>query len=168
MAVQSQQLLALASSITAAYLSKTEVPLQELVRVIRTVYQALASLSPGDRPEKDPPISVHESITPDHLICLEDGQKVVTLRRHLRQVHDMSPEQYRVRWGLPASYPMVARGYSKLRSKVAKQNGLGSYPRAPRVLGSQRAAHITTGGNRHEQRPKPHGHQPCQGSRCEA
>jgi predicted transcriptional regulator len=107
------------------------------VGVIRTVYQALASLTNGDGPEKEPAISVRESTTPDHLVCLEDGQKVATLRRHLRQAHDMSPEQYRSRWRLPATYPMVARGYSKLRRRLAKQSGLGSYPRAPRPANRQ-------------------------------
>jgi predicted transcriptional regulator len=133
MAIQPLQLLVMASSITAAYVSKTEMPAPELPGFIRTIYQALTAISRGEGPEKDPAVSLPESVTSNHLVCLEDGQKLAMLGRHLRQVHDMSPEQYRIRWSLPASYPMVAAGYSKLRSKVAKRNGLGRYPRPPRV-----------------------------------
>jgi predicted transcriptional regulator len=133
MSVQPLQLLIWASSITAAYVSKTAMPAPELPGFIRTVHQVLAAISREEGSGKDPAVSLSESITPNHLVCLEDGQKVALLGRHLRQAHDMSPRQYRIRWSLPADYPMVAAGYSKLRSKVAKQNGLGSHPRAPRV-----------------------------------
>ncbi|MEA2779030.1 MAG: hypothetical protein QOK29_574 [Rhodospirillaceae bacterium] len=129
------ELLPLVTDIVAAHLSNNNVPSAELPQLIREVYQALAAASggapvPAARP--DPAVAVKKSVMPDYIICLEDGKKLKMLKRHLRTSYDMSPEQYRERWGLPADYPMVAPNYAKQRSKLAKAIGLGTRPRARR------------------------------------
>ncbi len=110
-------------------------PSGELPQLIRDVYHALAAASsgapaPAARPEAAVPIK--KSVTPEYIICLEDGKKLKMLKRHLRTAYDMSPEQYRERWGLPADYPMVAPNYAKQRSKLAKAIGLGTRSRRRR------------------------------------
>src|SRR5262249_20511529 len=125
--IEPSMLLSLTGSIITAYVSKTEVSLTELPRVIETVYRTLAAVGRKYELKKEPAIPKGESITYHYLVCLEDGQKVAMLRRHLRRVHDMSPEEYRARWDLPGNYPMVAEAYSRLRSEVAKESGLGTY-----------------------------------------
>jgi predicted transcriptional regulator len=127
--------LPLVTDIVAAHLSNNNVPSGELPQLIREVYQALAMASAGGpaptaRPE--PAVSVKKSVTPDYIVCLEDGKKLKMLKRHLRTSYDMSPEQYRDRWNLPADYPMVAPNYAKQRSKLAKAIGLGTRPRRRR------------------------------------
>jgi predicted transcriptional regulator len=89
-----------------------------------------ARLAPLARPEAAVPVK--KSVTPDYIVCLEDGKKLKMLKRHLRTAYDMSPEQYRERWNLPADYPMVAPNYAKQRSKLAKAIGLGTRPRQRR------------------------------------
>ncbi len=132
---KSTELLPLVTDIVAAHLSNNNVPSSELPQLIRDVYQALAAASggapaPASRP--DPAVPVKKSITPDYIVCLEDGKKLKMLKRHLRTAYDMSPEQYRERWNLPADYPMVAPNYAKQRSKLAKAIGLGTRPRRRR------------------------------------
>ena len=118
--------LPLVSSIIAAHLSSAKVPSRELPGLVRTIYDTLASIARGDPPREAPAVPVAESVTSKHLVCLEDGLKLRTLKRHLREVHGISPEKYRARWGLPADYPMPATGYSQVRSKLAKESGLGT------------------------------------------
>ena len=124
--VKSKDVLPLVSSIVAAHLSNAKVPSGELPSLVRTIYDTLASIARGDPPRGAPAVPVAESMTSKHLVCLEDGLKFRMLKRHLRQVHGMSPEKYRARWGLPADYPMTATGYSQVRSKLAKESGLGT------------------------------------------
>ena len=105
------ELLPLVTDIVAAHLSNNNVPSGELPQLIRDVYHALAvastgSPAPAARP--DPAVSIKKSVTPDYIVCLEDGKKLKMLKHHLRTSYDMSPEQYRDRWNLPADYPMVA------------------------------------------------------------
>src|SRR5262244_911758 len=100
--------LPLVSSIVAAYLSQTKHPSSELAELVRTVRDTLSSIARGDKPRPSPAVPVAQSITSAHLVCLEDGLKLKMLKRHLRDVHGLSPEQYQTRWGLPANYPMVA------------------------------------------------------------
>jgi predicted transcriptional regulator len=105
--------------------------------LIQSVHLALAGVSAGqEAPEvapKEPAVPVRRSITPDYLICLEDGRKFKSLKRHLRTKYNMSPEEYRAKWNLPKDYPMVAPNYAKARSDLAKQMGLGQGGRqAPR------------------------------------
>ena len=127
--VKSKDVLPLVSSIVAAHLSNAKVPSGELPSLVRTIYDTITSIARGDPPRGAPAVPVAESMTSKHLVCLEDGLKFRMLKRHLRQVHGMSPEKYRARWGLPADYPMTATGYSQVRSKLAKESGLGTHGR---------------------------------------
>jgi predicted transcriptional regulator len=90
--------------------------------------------SPADAPRPEPAVPIKKSVTPDYIVCLEDGKQLKMLRRHLQSAYKMSPEQYRARWGLDDDYPMVAPNYSEQRSSLAKKSGLGSKPRTPKAL----------------------------------
>src|ERR1700757_304210 len=134
-ATTTADLLPLASDIVAAHLANNKVSSGELPELIRSVVHALAAASAGEpapAPRPDAAVPVKKSVTPDYIVCLEDGRKLKTLKRHLRTAYDMSPEQYRERWNLPADYPMVAPNYAKQRSKLAKAIGLGTRPRRRR------------------------------------
>ena len=122
------ELLPLVTDIVAAHLSNNNVPSAELPQLIRDVYQALAAASgagpsPAARPEAAVPVK--KSVTPDYIVCLEDGKKLKMLKRYLRSRYDMSPDEYRRRWGLQPDYPMVAPAYAARRSDFAKKIGLG-------------------------------------------
>lgn len=120
--------LELTTDIVAAYVSNNPVQSSELSRLIREVHSTLQTLSgePAEAPEMKPAIPVKKSVTDDYIICLEDGKKFKSLKRHLRAKYDMTPEEYREKWGLPYDYPMVAPSYARKRSKLAKQMGLGT------------------------------------------
>jgi predicted transcriptional regulator len=111
----------------------------ELPSLISNIHAALSTVSTGAveaAPEpKEPAVPIRKSISPDYLICLEDGRKFKSLKRHLRTKYDMSPEEYRAKWGLPKDYPMVAPNYAKARSDLAKQMGLGQGGRKPARAG---------------------------------
>ncbi|MEZ5996008.1 MAG: MucR family transcriptional regulator [Hyphomonadaceae bacterium] len=125
----SKDLVRLAAEITAAYVSANTVPPQDIPGLIRTVHKALldAADAPSHVPEptQEPAIAIKKSITADHIICLEDGKKFKSLKRHLRTRYGMTPDEYRQKWGLPHDYPMVAPNYAKERSSLAKRMGLG-------------------------------------------
>ena len=108
-----------------------------MAALIQSVYQVLNELringTPAELPA--PAVPIKRSVTPDYIVCLEDGQQLKMLKRHLRNKFDMTPDQYRRRWGLPADYPMVAPNYSKKRSQLAKNTGLGTQPRRKRAKG---------------------------------
>ena len=115
--------------IVAAYVSNNSMPANEVPEVINTVFSSLSGVEGGGseqaaEPAK-PAVNVRRSITPDYLICLEDGKKLKMLKRHLKSAYDMTPEEYRAKWNLPADYPMVAPNYSAERSNFAKKIGLG-------------------------------------------
>ena len=124
----------LTASIVSAYLSNNPTPAAEIPNLISQVHGALVRVSSGRtetaplEPAK-PAVSLKKSIAPDYLICLEDGRRFKSLKRHLRTKYNMTPEQYREKWGLPADYPMVAPNYAKQRSKLAKEIGLGTRSR---------------------------------------
>jgi predicted transcriptional regulator len=124
-------LIELATQIVAAYVSRNQVEQSELPKLIADVHRALEKAATEPRPsstaapEAKPAVNVRKSITPDYLICLEDGKKFKSLKRHLRTHFNLTPEQYREKWGLPADYPMVAPNYATSRSKLAKNMGLG-------------------------------------------
>jgi predicted transcriptional regulator len=124
-----EDLLRLGTSIVAAYVSRNPVSTDAVPEIIRTVHQALEGLSRGapapieERPRPATPIS--RSVQNDFIVCLEDGKKLKMLKRYLRSRYNMSPEEYRKRWGLPPDYPMVAPAYAARRSDFAKQIGLG-------------------------------------------
>ena len=122
------ELLPLVTDIVAAHLSNNNVPSAELPQLIRDDYHALAAASGGGsaplaRPEAAVPVK--KSVTPDYIVCLEDGKKLKMLKRYLRSRYDMSPDDYRRRWGLQPDYPMVAPAYAARRSDFAKKIGLG-------------------------------------------
>ena len=137
---KSMDVLPLASSIIAAYLASAKVPSTELPGLVRTICDTLASLARGGPPREIPAVPIAESVTSKHLVCLEDGLKFRLLKRHLRQVHAISPEKYRTRWGLPADYLMIATGYSQVRSKLAKESGLGTHGRRAQPVAVKRPA----------------------------
>ena len=120
----------LAAQIVAAYVAKNAVEQADLPRLIADVHRALEQAAQvctaqEEAVEAKPAVNVKKSITPDYLICLEDGKKFKSLKRHLRTHYNLSPDQYREKWGLPADYPMVAPNYATSRSKLAKNMGLG-------------------------------------------
>ncbi len=127
----SQQLLVeLTADIVSAYVSNHMVQVSDLTTLIADVHQALNSTaSPTPVPavveKPKPPVPIRKSIEDDYLICLEDGQKFKSLKRHLMTHYNMTPEEYREKWGLPADYPMVAPAYAEARSRLAKEMGLG-------------------------------------------
>ena len=120
--------LELTTEIVAAYVSNNSVQSSELSSLIRSVHTTLQGLTGAatETVESKPAIPVKKSVTDDYLICLEDGKKFKSLKRHLRAKYDMTPEEYREQWGLPYDYPMVAPSYARKRSKLAKQMGLGT------------------------------------------
>ncbi len=123
------QLLTLATQIISSYVSHNTVNAVDLPSLMSTVYLNLARLNKnGDATETrpDPAVPVRRSITPEYIVCLEDGKKLKMLKRHLKTAYNMTPDQYRERWNLPADYPMVAPSYAKQRSKLAKEIGLGT------------------------------------------
>ena len=123
----------LAADIVSAYVSNNSVAVGDLPGLIGEIHTALMRVStgavevPAEAPK--PAIAVKKSITPDYIVCLEDGKKFKSLKRHLRTQYNMSPEEYREKWGLPADYPMVAPNYAQARSDLAKQMGLGQQRR---------------------------------------
>ena len=133
------ELLEMTADIVSAYVGNNTVSAETLPSLIASIHAALTQVSTGAvevEPEvKDPAVPVRKSISPDYLICLEDGRKFKSLKRHLRTKYDMSPEEYRAKWGLPKDYPMVAPNYAKARSDLAKQMGLGQGGRKPARAG---------------------------------
>lgn len=130
----------LTADIVSAYVSNNSVPASELPALINDVHAALSRVVGGAAPvvpmeAPKPAIAVKKSITADFLICLEDGKKFKSLKRHLRTEYDMSPEEYRAKWGLPVDYPMVAPTYSEARSRLAKTIGLGRKPKSTAARG---------------------------------
>ncbi|KIL97954.1 Transcriptional regulator [Paramagnetospirillum magnetotacticum MS-1] len=127
----SGDLLGLTTEIVAAHVANNSVAVADLPHLIQEVYRTLASVgsAPAAPERPQPAVNVKKSVTPDYIICLEDGKKLKMLKRHLKTAYNMSPEEYRDRWGLPADYPMVAPNYAQHRSSLAKKIGLGTKPR---------------------------------------
>jgi predicted transcriptional regulator len=125
----SSQFIELATDIVSAYVSNNSVGTGDLPTLIKDVYGALSRVQNGEATAPaeaaKPAVPVKKSITPDYIICLEDGKQFKSLKRHLRTQYGLSPEQYREKWNLGADYPMVAPNYAAARSKLAKQMGLG-------------------------------------------
>lgn len=139
----SEEMLRLATDIVSAYVQFNPLPAGQLAQMIRDVHDTLASLAgaPAVAAERQKPaIPIKKSITPDYIICLEDGKKLKMLKRYLRSRYDLSPEEYRAKWGLPADYPMVAPKYAEQRSQFAKQIGLGRTATKRRTRRSSKAA----------------------------
>ena len=130
---EKNELVELTADIVSAYVSNNTVPASDIPNLINQVHLALLRVSGGQnetQPEPlKPAISVKKSITPEYIVCLEDGKKFKSLKRHLRTQYNMTPEQYREKWQLPTDYPMVAPNYAAARSQLAKQMGLGQQRR---------------------------------------
>jgi predicted transcriptional regulator len=127
--------LGLTAQIVSAHVSNNSVSLDALPSLIQEVYRTLSGVgrepsTQQDRPQ--PAVPVKKSVFPDHIVCLEDGKKLKMLKRHLKTAYDLTPDQYRERWGLGSDYPMVAPNYAKHRSSLAKKIGLGTKPRGGR------------------------------------
>ena len=126
-----EMLITLTSDIVAAHVSNNNVDVEEVPSLISKVYGALSGLGqPAIVEEKapEPAVSVRASVKPDYIVCLEDGKKLKMLKRHLMTHYQMTPEDYRARWNLPADYPMVAPSYAEKRRDLAKKIGLGRKP----------------------------------------
>jgi predicted transcriptional regulator len=128
---EASDVLGLTARIVSAHVSNNAVAPDALPTLIQDVYRTLSGVgrepATPDRPQ--PAVPVKKSVFPDHIICLEDGKQLKMLKRHLKTAYNMTPEQYRERWGLPAEYPMVAPNYARHRSSLAKKIGLGTKPR---------------------------------------
>ncbi|OCC02162.1 MucR family transcriptional regulator [Labrys sp. WJW] len=138
------KLVDLTVDIVSAYVANNQVSSSSLSELIRSVHGRLSDLNTG-RPIEPvvaatPAVPIKKSVTPDYVICLEDGRKFKSLSRHLRSAYDMTPEQYREKWGLPADYPMVAPNYSAHRSRLAKELGLGQQGRQTKEKAPVRTA----------------------------
>jgi predicted transcriptional regulator len=122
-------LIEMVSDIVSAYVAHNPVPVGDLPKLIEKVHATLSEIDSSgaveDKTELKPAVPVRKSITDDHLVCLEDGKKFKSLKRHLRTRYDMSPDEYREKWNLPADYPMVAPNYARQRSDLARAMGLG-------------------------------------------
>jgi predicted transcriptional regulator len=128
-AVDHDELVQLTADIVSAYVSNNKVGAGELGKLIEEVHTALqrapnAQAEPEPEP-REPAVSIRRSVTPDYIISLEDGRKFKSLKRHLKNTYNMTPDEYRSKWGLPRDYPMVAPNYAKARSELAKSMGLG-------------------------------------------
>ncbi len=124
----------LTSELVGAYVSNNPLAASDLPSLLRDVHTALSGLAGEPEPEEvekpKPPVSIRKSLGQEYLICLEDGKKFKSLKRHLKTHYDMTPDQYREKWGLPSDYPMVAPAYAEQRSRLAKEMGLGQKKRA--------------------------------------
>jgi predicted transcriptional regulator len=127
-AIDNEELLRMTTDIVASFLTHNSVPAESVPEMIKSVHATMKEISGGEakpEPKAKPAVPVSKSIHDDYLVCLEDGKKLKMLKRYLRSQYDMSPEEYRRKWGLPSDYPMVAPSYSRRRSDFAKEIGLG-------------------------------------------
>ncbi len=129
------ELLKVTAEIVAAHISRVPVAEDELPALIRKIHQTVSAIAqtPGNGAMRnEPAVPVKKSVTPDYIVCLEDGKKMKMLKRYLKTVYNMSPDEYREKWGLPPDYPMVAPNYARRRSDLAKEIGLGTAGRGVR------------------------------------
>ncbi len=142
--VDSAFLLELTTRIVTSYAGKANLTVTELTDTIGSVTRALGDISGGvvapEKKELVPAISVKKSVTPDFIVCLEDGKKLKMLKRHLMSTYNMTPEQYKAKWDLPKDYPLVAPNYARTRSELAKKIGLGRPAAAPKRPGRKKLA----------------------------
>jgi predicted transcriptional regulator len=139
-----ETLIGLTADIVAAHVSNNNVSVNEVAGIIRNVHDALSGLAapaPVEAPKAEPAVSIRASVKPDYIVCLEDGAKLKMLKRYLRTRFDMSPEDYRAKWGLPKDYPMVAPNYAEMRRGLAVKIGLGKAGKsAPKAAAAKPAA----------------------------
>ena len=157
--MSAEQILRLTADLAAAYVSKNNLAANQLPETISAIHQSLASLSNG-RAESElspPAVPIKKSVTSDYLVCLEDGKKQKALKRHLRTAHNLSPGDYRKRWGLPGDYPMVAPNYAAVRSAISTKIGFGrrmaaKTTRQPAAAGRHSVKPTATNGRRRSRR----------------
>ncbi len=126
---QTTELLDLTTTIVAAHVASNPIAAADLPHLIGTVHETLGTLgTEAAAPRPEPAVPIKQSVKPEYIVCLEDGKKQKMIKRHLKTAHDMTPDDYRKRWGLPSDYPMVAPNYAKQRSALAKKIGLGRKP----------------------------------------
>ena len=134
--------LVLTTDVVSAYVGNNSVPVADLPSLIQSVHAALSNTASGKTEEPvvelKPAVSIKKSLTPDYIVCLEDGKQFKSLKRHLATKYDMTPEDYRAKWGLPADYPMVAPNYAAARSELAKKMGLGQQRSAAKAAPAKR------------------------------
>ncbi len=123
---QRREMLEHTTKVVAAHVANNPIAVTDVPGLIATVHQGLATLGPEPKPK--PAVPIKQSVKPEYIVCLDDGKKLKMLKRHLRTAYNMTPDDYRKRWGLPGDYPMVAPNYAKQRSKLAKKIGLGRKP----------------------------------------
>ncbi|WP_411818686.1 MucR family transcriptional regulator [Hyphococcus sp. DH-69] len=143
--------ISVAGNIVAAYVGNNSVKAEELPGLLHEVFSAVSGLAEEGTDfitNREPAVPVDKSVTPDFVICLEDGKKLKMLKRYLRTHYDLSPEEYRRKWGLPADYPMVAPNYAKRRSQFAKDIGLGTAATSKNRSGAKAAGKKTTAKKR--------------------
>jgi len=125
-------MLKMTAEVVSAFVGNNALPATQIPDVIRTVYTSLNALEGAEaearRETPKPAVPIRRSVTPDFIVCLEDGRKLKMLKRHLRTTYNMTPDEYRAKWGLPSDYPMVAPNYARQRSEFAKKIGLGRKP----------------------------------------
>lgn len=127
----SEVLVTLTADIVAAHVANNSVSVTDMPQLIQNVYGALSGLQStqvAEAPKQEPAVSIRTSVKPDFIVCLEDGKKLKMLKRHLMTHYNLTPEEYRAKWGLPADYPMVAPNYAETRRVLAKRIGLGKGP----------------------------------------
>lgn len=126
-AMAEEEVLRMTTEVVSAYVGNNSLPASQIPDIIKTVHGSIASLNQAIevKEAQKPAVSIRSSIKPDYIVCLEDGKKLKMLKRHLRTTYDLTPDEYRAKWGLPADYPMVAPNYAKQRSEFAKKIGLG-------------------------------------------
>ena len=137
--VSAGELLRMTADVVASYVKNNKLSTGDLAAVINAVHTSLAVLNGDSAAEREPPrpaVPIRKSVTPDYIVCLEDGKKLKMLKRHLRTSYDMTPDEYRSKWRLGADYPMVAPNYAKRRSEFAKKIGLGQKSRHRRTAGA--------------------------------
>ena len=129
-----KEIMGLTAQIVAAHVSHNIVPANELPKLFQQIFETLSAIAGIGETSvaPKPAVSIRKSISPDYIICLEDGKKLKMLKRHLKTSYNITPDEYRMRWGLPSDYPMVAPNYAKQRSKLAKAIGLGTKARPRR------------------------------------
>ncbi|MEE2566678.1 MucR family transcriptional regulator [Hyphobacterium marinum] len=133
--IDNEELLRMTTDIVASFLTHNSVPADSIPDLIKSVHSTMSEVSGGSEkpePRAKPAVPISKSVNDDYIVCLEDGKKLKMLKRYLRSQYDMSPDDYRRKWGLPADYPMVAPAYSRRRSQFAKDIGLGKGGKAAR------------------------------------
>ena len=139
-----RELLTLTGEIVASYVSNNSVPVSNMPELMKAVYDQLSTLGVSKEelmPELIPAVPIKKSVTDAYLVCLEDGKQLKMLKRHIKTSYDMTPEDYRAKWGLPGNYPMVAPAYARMRQELAKKIGLGRKKEvAPKGRGRKKAS----------------------------